>query len=334
VRLRRLGPSLKPLSFDLVSQINTASAFNGDTGVEWLGLERIIEGGQPEGRDASDVMVAAEAAAAAAPLSNRSTMQQHAALSSVRSSSSVPSLPLSARGAAGVSQQQPLSARARVPVALVRGVGSRNTDVVPDDDAANPQPAASRLQQQQQQHPRMNVVLSGSEAGNQRPVPPLNVAGLMTASASSALPTASSTASSGAAAEVASARRPQAVVSARAGDGAAAGREAAARADGGAEQRDLRRDVVTASNISELRSKVVSCQEEVQKMKEYALELEQDNAALKQVRSATCACASYHLQPVSIAPPQTLCQQLCAVTVEREHLMGRELGQLSAWSDV
>jgi hypothetical protein len=48
----------------------------------------------------------------------------------------------------------------------------------------------------------------------------------------------------------------------------------------------VKRDVVSSSNISELRSKVISCQEEVQKMKEYALELEQDNASLKQVRRA------------------------------------------------
>jgi hypothetical protein len=303
VRLRRLDPSLKPLSFDSVSQINTANAFNGDAGVEWLGLERINEGGQPDGRDASEVMIAAEAAAAAAPMSARVAVQQQA-VPALRLPADPPHLPLSARGAGGVSQQQPLSARARVPMALVRGGGSRNTDVVPDDDAANPQPLASRSQQQQQQqHPRLNVVLSGAQAGPQRAVPPLDVAGMMAA--------ASGRGVGDAGADVVSARRQQALGTARSADSAAgaavaaAGRASArgsreeaapesARFDGGAGavQRDAKRDVVSASNISELRSKVVMCQEEVQKMKEYASELEQNNALLKQVSCAASKLSS------------------------------------------
>lgn len=315
MRLRRLDPSLKPLSFDSVSQINTANAFNGDAGVEWLGLERINEGGQQEGRDASEVMIAAEAAAAAAPMSARVVMQQQA-VPALRLPVDPPHLPLSARGAGGVSQQQPLSARARVPMALVRGGGSRNTDVVPDDDAANPQPVASRSHQQQQ-HPRLNVVLSGPQAGTQRAVPPLDVAGLMAA--------ASGRGVGDTGAEVVSARRPQAVGSARSADCAAAAGHASGRGskeeaapdssrfDGGAAavQRDVKRDVVSASNISELRSKVLMCQEEVQKMKEYASELEQNNALLKQVRCASKLAHTNNRTPAACAPPSNTASATC-----------------------
>ena len=310
IRLRRLDPSLKPLSFDSVSQISTASALNGDAGLEWLGLERVSEGSQQDGREANEVMVAAEAAAAAAPMSARLMQQQQQAAPSLRLSSDPPSVPLSARvsggagGVGGVSQPQPLSARARVPVALVRGGGSRNTDVVPDDDAANPQPAASRSQQQ---HPRLNVVLSGAQAGVQPRVPSLDLAAVNAAAMAPPPPAAAAAAAGGhvvgdSGAEVISDRRiqnfPQASRAARADHAAVAGSvgarvgEAApgsARVEGvsgGAGHRDVKRDVVSSSNISELRSKVISCQEEVQKMKEYALELEQDNASLKQVRRA------------------------------------------------
>jgi hypothetical protein len=313
IRLRRLDPSLKPLSFDSVSQISTASSLNGDAGLEWLGLERVSEGSQQDGREANEVMVAAEAAAAAAPMSARvmqQQQQQQQAATSLRLSSDPPSVPLSARGSGAsvgagvVSQQQPLSARARMPMALVRGGGSRNTDVVPDDDATNPQPAANRSQQQ---HPRLNVVLSGAQAGVQPRVPSLDLAAVNAATTAPPPPAAAEAAAAAAAghgvsdsvAEVVSARRAAGV--ARAADAAAAGSvgarvgEAApgsARVEGvsgGAGHRDVKRDVVSSSNISELRSKVLSCQEEVQKMKEYALELEQDNASLKKVRRAAAS---------------------------------------------
>ena len=289
--------------------------------MEWLGLERMAEGGQSEGRDASEIMVAAEAAAAAAPLSARvMQLEQQQSAAALRLSHDIPSLPLSARGgaiAASVGQQQPLSARARVPVALNRAGGSRNTDVVPDDDAANPQPVASRLQQPQ--HPRLNVVLTSSQAGGQRVVPPLDVAGLNVRIAAAA-------AGSGvgdAGAEAGSSRGNLALGSARSSHAAAGtasargGRADAAvesvRVEGGgvaAVQRDVRRDVVGASETSDLRSKVLTYAEKVQiikecalklekdnvslkqRMKEYVLELEKDNASLKQVR-----CSAQHHAP-------------------------------------
>lgn len=318
IRLRRLDPSLRPLSFDSVSQISTSSAFNGDAGVEWLGLERMAEGGQPEGRVASEVMVAAEAAAAAAPMSARVMQQEQQQVAAApRLPHDVPSLPLSARGAgvAGAAvQQQPLSARARVPVALNRGGGSRNTDVVPDDDAANPQPAASRLQEQQQ-HPRLNVVLTSSQAGAPRPVPALDMAGLnariMAAAASSAAAGGVGDAGAGAVSsrgnQALSGQAAAGPVSARGARADAAPNSARGEAAAvGAAQRDAKRDVVTASNISELRSKVLTCQEEVQRMKEYAVELERDNASLKQVCSAarrsSCSCSCALTRPVSNSP--------------------------------
>jgi hypothetical protein len=300
IRLRRLNPSLKPLSFDSVSQISTASALNGDAGLEWLGLERVSEGSQQDSREANEVMAAAEAAAAAAPMSARVIQlqqQQQQAVPSLRSSSDAPSALLSARGTGGagsVSQQQPLSARARVPIALVRGGGSRNTDVIPDDDAANPQPAAGRAQHQ---HPRLNVVLNSAEAGVQPRVPSLDLAAVNAV----ATPPAAAAVGHGvghSAADIMSARSSQVAGVARAADAAVTGSVSARVGDaatgsarvesvsGGAGHRDVKRDVVSASNISELRSKVISCQEEVQKMKEYALELEQDNTSLKQVRRA------------------------------------------------
>ena len=67
------------------------------------------------------------------------------------------------------------------------------------------------------------------------------------------------------------------------------------RVEGGgvaAVQRDARRDVVGASETSDLRSKVLTVAEEVQRIKEYALELEKDNASLKKVR-----CSAQHHAP-------------------------------------
>jgi hypothetical protein len=295
IRLRRLDPSLKPLSFDSVSQIGIMSGLNGDAGVEWLGLERMAEGGQPQGRDASEAIAAAEAAAA--PMSARLLHQeQQQAAATLRTLHDAP--PLSARGAgiAGATQQQPLSARARVPVALNRGGGSRNTDVVPDDDAANPQPAASRLQQQQ--HPRLNVVTS-SQSEVQRQVPALDLAGLNARMMAAAVSSAASGGSGDTGVETAS-RSNQVTGSARGSQsGAVITSARAAKSDvaldsarveavvPAAAQRDVKRDIVTASNISELRSKVLTCQEEVQRMKEYALELERENASLKQVGCAS-----------------------------------------------
>jgi hypothetical protein len=51
--------------------------------------------------------------------------------------------------------------------------------------------------------------------------------------------------------------------------------------------------VVGASETSDLRSKVLTVAEEVQRIKEYALELEKDNASLKQVR-----CSARHHAPL------------------------------------
>jgi ferredoxin len=105
----------------------------------------------------------------------------------------------------------------------------------------------------------------------------------------------------------------------------------------------VKRDVVSSSNISELRSKVLSCQEEVQKMKEYALELEQDNASLKKVRRAAASrcrlCAKlcprpFPTPPASLLHSETLYQQLGEITAERDHLMGRQLGQLGERDNV
>jgi hypothetical protein len=72
------------------------------------------------------------------------------------------------------------------------------------------------------------------------------------------------------------------------------------RVEGGgvaAVQRDVRRDVVGASETSDLRSMVLTYTEEVQRIKEYvqkhfALKLEKDNASLKQVR-----CSAQHHAP-------------------------------------
>jgi hypothetical protein len=59
-------------------------------------------------------------------------------------------------------------------------------------------------------------------------------------------------------------------------------------------QTNTRRDAVAASAASDLRSKVLTCAEEVQRIKEYALELENENSSLKQVHFA-----AHHHAPVA-----------------------------------